>query len=372
MIKISKPYLPPLEEYIKYLEGIWNRSWITNNGPLVIELEQRLIEFLGVAHVLMVSSGTTALQIALRSLQLKGEIITTPFSHVVTVNSVLWSNCKPVFADIEKQYFCIDPDKIEAAIRSDTCAILATHVYGFPCQVKKIQAIADRHHLKVIYDGAHAFGVRVNGQSVLSSGDVTAVSFHATKVYHTIEGGAIITNDRQIAETCALLRTFGISGAVGAIGAECVAAGTNGKNSEFHAAMGLCNLPRVNDFIEKQKQLSNLYCALLTGLALQIPAPPPDTIHNFAYFPVLFPSVTVMLSVRNALAEAGIEAKRYFYPSLNGLPFLQGASCPVSEEVSEQILCLPMYYELSFEEVKAVAQVIRKVMSEISISTIAV
>ncbi|MEO6000210.1 MAG: DegT/DnrJ/EryC1/StrS family aminotransferase [Chitinophagaceae bacterium] len=372
MITISKPYLPPLEEFNQYLEGIWNRSWITNNGPLVTELEHRLTEFLGVAHVLLVSSGTAALQIALRSLQLKGEIITTAFSHVVTANAVLWSNCKPVFADIEKKYFCIDPDKIEAAITRDTCAILATHVYGFPCQVKKIQAIADRYHLKVIYDGAHAFGVKVNGQSVLSSGDVTAVSFHATKVYHTIEGGAIITNNQQIAETCALLRTFGVSGAVGSIGAECIVAGTNGKNSEFHAAMGLCNLPRVNDFIEKQKQLSEVYYTLLKGLDLQFPAPPPDTLHNFAYFPVLFPSHTVMLSIRDALAAAGIEARRYFYPSLNELPFLQGASCPVSEEVSQQILCLPMYYALSFEEVKAVAEVIRIVMSNMAISTIAV
>lgn len=356
MINVSKPYLPPLEEFNQYLEGIWNRSWLTNNGPLLAELEQQLTSFLGVKYLHIVSSGTIALQIALKAAQLKGDIITTAFSHVSTVNAVIWNSCKPVFVDIENIHYCIDPDKIEPAITSETCAILATHVYGFPCQHEKIRAIAERYNLKMVYDGAHAFGVKVKGQSLLQYGDVTAVSFHATKVFHTIEGGAIITNDPDVSARCVQFRNFGLSGT------DYIIAGINGKNSEIHAAMGLCNLRRINDFIHHRQQLSELYHKLLAGLPLQLPVAPHGTTYNFAYFPVLFSSYAIMLSVCNALAGNAINARRYFYPSLNQLPYLEGASCPVSEDVSQRMLCLPLYYSLSFEEVKTIVQIIKTVV----------
>lgn len=352
MINVSKPYMPPLEEFNRYLEGIWKRSYVTNNGPLLIELEYRLKEFLGVNFVQVVSSGTMALQIALRSLDLKGEIITTAFSHVSTVNAVLWNNCTPVFVDIENKYFCIDPSGIEAAITKNTCAILATHVYGYPCQVKKIQAIGDKYNVKVIFDGAQAFGVDVHGRSVFNYGDVTAVSFHATKIYHTIEGGAIVTNNKEIAEKSAQLRNFGL------LGTDPYLAGINGKNSEIHAAIGLCNLPKVPDFICKREQLSNLYRMLLKGLPLQILEPPHDTEYNFAYFPVLFHSQLTMLAVYQALANAGVHSRRYFYPSLNRLPYLEGTNCPVSEDVCQRVMCLPLYYDLLPEDVREITQIV--------------
>ncbi len=354
IINVSKPYLPPLEEYHKYLEGIWNRCWITNSGPLVSMLEDQLKKYLGVGYVKFVSSGTVALQIAIKSLELEGEVITTAFSHVSTANSLLWGNQRPVFTDIEEKSFCIDPYKIEAAITNSTCAILATHVYGHPCEIRKIEKIAEKYNLKVIYDGAHAFGVQVYNQSILNYGDITAVSFHATKLYHTIEGGAIITNDEKIANKCGILKNFGLQAAVPQM------AGLNGKNSELHAAMGLCNLPKVEDFIRKNGEISALYRTLLKHLPLTFPHLYGDVKYNYTYFPIVFASAEEMLRIKNELENKGIYARRYFYPSLNKLSYCKEYDCPIAEYISERVLCLPVYYDLSLEDVKVIAEVIIK------------
>ncbi len=356
-INVSKPYLPPLSQYSEYLVGIWNRSWITNNGPLVNLLEKQLSDYLGVRYVKFVSSGTVALQIAIKSLEMEGEVITTAFSHVSTANSLLWGNLDPVFADILEDSFCIDPSKIEAAITNRTCAILATHVYGHPCEIKEIEKIATKYNLRVIYDGAHAFGVQVYNQSIFNYGNVTTVSFHATKLYHTIEGGAVITNDEKIANKCGLLKNFGLQAAIPHL------AGLNGKNSELHAAMGLCNLPMVEDFIRKNGEISALYRSLLTHLPLIFPQISAEVKYNNTYFPIVFSSTEEMIRVKNGLENEGIYARRYFYPSLNKLSYYKKYDCPISEKISERILCLPLYYDLSLEEVRTIAQVVITIMN---------
>ena len=352
-INVTKAYLPPLAEYTAYLEGIWERAWLTNNGPLVQRLESELSQYLDNTHVQFTGNGTIALQVAIKALGLSGEIITTPFSYVATTTAILWENCEPIFVDIEDRTFCIDAAKIEVAITPRTSAILATHVYGYPCDVLAIEAIARRYNLKVIYDGAHAFGVRVHGRSLLSYGDITTCSFHATKLFHTVEGGAIVMNDAELASKIGLYKSFGH------IGDEYFTLGVNGKNSEFHAAMGLCNLPRVPDFIEKRRALAELYKQELAGLPLQFPSPDEESLeYNYSYFPVLFDSENRLLQVKNALAEQLVNTRRYFFPSLNQLPYHQGASCPVSEDAARRALCLPFYQELTADQVRRVCQLI--------------
>lgn len=352
-INVTKAYLPPLAEYVGYLEGIWERGWLTNNGPLVQQLEAELSMALSGALVQFMSNGTIALQVAIKALELKGEIITTPFSYVATTTAILWEGCEPVFVDIEEQTFCIDATKIEAAITPRTSAILATHVYGYPCDVLAIEDIARRHNLKVIYDGAHAFGVTVNGRSLLSYGDITTCSFHATKLFHTSEGGAIITMDEELAKKVSLYKSFGH------IGDEYYSLGVNGKNSEFHAAMGLCNLPRVPDFIAARHQIAELYRAELASLSLRYPIQPANTEYNYAYFPIIFDNQEQMHRVKDALAAHSINTRRYFFPSLNKLPYHTGADCPVSESIAVRVLCLPFYQQLEHEKVRWICALIR-------------
>ncbi|MBO2032545.1 DegT/DnrJ/EryC1/StrS family aminotransferase [Siccationidurans ginsengisoli] len=353
-INVTKAYLPPLEEYSEYLKGIWERSWLTNNGPLVQRLEADLSRYLDNSLVQFTSNGTIALQIAIKALELTGEIITTPFSYVATTTAILWENCEPVFVDIENHTFCIDASKIEAAITPRTTGILATHVYGYPCDVLAIEDIAQRHNLKVIYDGAHAFGVRIHGRSLLSYGDLTTCSFHATKLFHTVEGGAIVIKNEALARKIWLYKSFGH------IGDEYFTLGVNGKNSEFHAAMGLCNLPRVEGFIEQRRALAECYRRELAGLPLQFPEPIDDSLqYNYSYFPVLFDTENHLLRVKEALAAQTINTRRYFFPSLNQLPYHAGASCPTSEDVSRRVLCLPFYQELTFEQVRWISQLVR-------------
>ena len=352
-INVTKAYLPSIAEYTTYLEGIWKRGWLTNNGPLVQRLEADLSRYLDDTQVQFTSNGTIALQVAIKALDLRGEIITTPFSYVATTTAILWENCTPVFVDIEDRTFCLDATKIEAAITPQTSAILATHVYGYPCDVLAIEDIARRHNLKVLYDGAHAFGVRVHGRSLLSYGDLSTCSFHATKLFHTVEGGAIIMNDKELARKIWLYKSFGH------IGDEYFTIGVNGKNSEFHAAMGLCNLPRVPQFIEQRRALASLYRQELAGLPLQFPEPTEDSLeYNYAYFPVLFESESKLLQVKEALAMGGINTRRYFYPSLNQLPYHTGAPCPNSESASRRALCLPFYQELEEEQAQRIAGLI--------------
>lgn len=357
MVNVTKAFLPPLNEYVKYLEGIWERCHLTNHGPLVNELEEKLKEILGVKHLFFVSNGTIALQIALKALDIQGEVITTPFSYVATTSAIAWENCLPVFVDINPRDFTIDVDLIEAAITPHTQAILATHVFGIPCAVKKIQEIASKHQLKVIYDAAHAFGVRYDGTSILNYGDISTLSFHATKLFHTTEGGAIVTNDDDYAHRISYMRNFGHKGQEDFWGI-----GINGKNSEFHAAMGLSVMPYLGEIFERREYLSKLYDRFLAdlGLDLQRPDVPQSTDYNYAYYPVLFASEKNLLTVKDALNALHIFPRRYFYPSLNTLPYVKNMPLYHSEDVANRVLCLPFYHELKEDHIKLICRVIDK------------
>lgn len=355
MINVTKPYLPPLEQYENLLKGIWERNWLTNHGPLVQELEAKLSEYLGLQNVLFTNNGTIPLQIALKVLDIQGEVITTPFSYVATTDALLWEGITPVFADISPTTLCIDPTSIEAKITSRTKAILATHVYGIPCDVDRIDEIARRYNLKVIYDGAHAFGVRYKGKSIFDYGDISTCSFHATKLFHTIEGGALFSVHEEIIAKSRLFRSFGH------IGDDYYTIGVNGKNSEFHAAMGLCLLPIVNDLIASRKQLFDLYKQNLDHRAIEYPYISDQLGYNYAYFPIILKSEDQLLSVKQALYSAGINARRYFYPSLNTLPFLdKHDACPVSEDIALRVLCLPFYPGLKDETVRLISEVVNR------------
>ena len=358
VINVTKTYLPPLEEYVHCLEGIWERGQLTNNGPLVKELEAQLREYLGVKHLFFVSNGTTALQIAIKALDLHGEIITTPFSYVATTSSIVWEGCQPVFVDIDPETLCLNPELIEAAITPRTTAILAVHVYGHPCDVWRIRAIANRHDLKVIYDAAHAFGVVYCGESLLVHGDISTLSFHATKLFHTVEGGALVTNDDAVAHRIRYMRNFGHRKAE-----EFWGLGVNGKNSEFHAAMGLCVLPKVPELIAGRAAATRLYDRLLTGCGLVRPKLREGTEYNFAYYPLLFPTEAALLSAQDALHEQEIFPRRYFYPSLNTLEYVRAAKMPVSEEAAGRVLCLPLSASLDPKSVETISAITSMAMA---------
>ncbi len=356
MVNVTKSFLPDREEYIKYIHEIWDRVQLTNNGPLLRRLEDELKAYLGVENLYFCGNGTIVLQIALKVLEVTKEVITTPFSYVATTNSILWENCTPVFVDIDRDTFNIDPELIEAAITPDTQAIMATHVYGNPCAVEKIKEIAERHSLKVIYDAAHAFGVKYQGKSLLSYGDLSTCSFHATKVFHTVEGGALISNHPELHEKIHLLRAFGHRG-----DEEYFFAGINGKNSEFHAAMGLCNLPHVPDIIAARREVFEQYDAQLNWDKLTKPKIDPDIEYNYAYYPVVFESYDSMRKVQAALLEVEIAPRRYFYPSLNTLTFLPTYyACPVSEDISSRVLSLPLYVGQPAEEIEKISRIINQ------------
>jgi len=354
VINVTKSFLPPIEEYQAKIKGIWESAWLTNNGPMVRELEEELKTYLGVKNLLYVTNGTIALQIAIKALNLKGEIITTPFSYCATTTSILWENVKPVFVDIEADTYNIDANLIEQAITDKTSAILATHVYGRPCDVEKIEQIAQKYNLKVIYDGAHCFGATYHGQSVLSFGDVATCSFHATKVFHTVEGGCVICKDDDLAKTLSHYRSFGHKND------DYFMMGINAKNSEFHAAMGLCNLPRVNEIIQQRKVISEKYDALLDWSKLKQPKQDIEGfVYNYAYYPVMLPSEEKLLEVTEALKKEDIVPRRYFYPSLNQLPYLDFYNpCPVSEKISAAALSLPLYYDLDLKDVERIARIV--------------
>lgn len=341
MINVTKTFLPPFEEYTATLKRAWDKAWITNNGELVQELEAKLKKYLGVKHLLFTNNGTVVLQMALKAYNITKEVITTPFSYVATTNAILWEGCEPVFVDINNRDFCIDADKIEAAITENTEAIMATHVYGLPCDVEKIETIAQKHNLKVIYDGAHAFGCMYKGKSLLSYGDISTCSFHATKIFHTVEGGCIITNDDGIANKLMLYRQFGH------VGDDYFSIGINGKNSEFHAAMGLSVLPRINEIILSRKKTSHYYKENLSNKIKQVPVPG-NLEYNFAYFPVLFETEEQLLRVFETLKKNNIFCRRYFYPSLNSLPYhTSDQPCLVSDDIASRVLCLPLFYDLN-------------------------
>lgn len=356
MIPVTKPYLPPFSEYQEYLEGIWKRQWLTNNGPLVNELELKISEYLGVENFLFLGNGTIALQIAIKALDLKGEIITTPFSYVATTSSIVWEGCTPVFVDIDPNTLNIDAKKIEEAITERTTAILATHVYGNPCDVEEIQKIATRNKLKVIYDGAHSFGVTYKRKSLFEFGDITTVSFHATKLFHTVEGGGVFSSDHSLIQKMAYQRNFGHDGPEAFQGL-----GINGKNSEFHAAMGLTNLKVLPKIIQKRKELSKYYNERLADLNLSRPLQNSQVEYNYGYYPVIFPSEEQLMKCVKKLNRSEIYPRRYFYPSLDQLPYVHSKPVPVTESIAKRVLCLPLYYELSFEEVDLICRLIKSV-----------
>ncbi|MBA9077853.1 MULTISPECIES: DegT/DnrJ/EryC1/StrS family aminotransferase [Rufibacter] len=352
MINVTKPFLPPKEEYDTYLQGIWKREWLTNNGPLVNELELRLKEYFEVPHLFYVSNGTIALQIAIKALGLTGEVITTPFSYVATTSSIVWEGCTPVFVDIHPGTLNINPALIEEAITPRTTAILATHVYGNPCDAEAIEAVAAKHNLRVIYDGAHAFGSKIGTGSVFHFGDVSTLSFHATKLFHTIEGGAIVTKDPETAKKIAFMRNFGHNGPEKFSGI-----GINGKNSEFHAAMGLCNLKYVDEILQKRKELSERYDHMLRRLKVQRPSVLSNHTANHAYYPVIFEDEPALLKAIEALHGVYVYPRRYFYPSLETLEYITTAyPVQTSGDISKRVLCLPLYHELSVEEVDMISR----------------
>jgi dTDP-4-amino-4,6-dideoxygalactose transaminase len=357
MINVTKTFLPDFDRYVQTIKRAWDKAHLTNNGELVQELEVALKKYLGVDHLWFTGNGTIVLQMALKALgQNSGEIITTPFSYVATTNAILWEGFSPVFVDINERDFCIDAGKIEAAITDKTIAILATHVYGNPCDIEAIEAIAKKHNIKVIYDAAHAFGATYKGKQILSYGDIATCSFHATKVFHTVEGGCIITNNAEMSQKLLLFRQFGH------IGDDYYSVGINGKNSEFHAAMGLCNLPELDRIIAARKEISSWYDAGILNLPIQRPIALPETLYNFAYYPVIFKNEETLLKVKSMLAEQQIFARRYFYPSLNNLPFIQYSPAPVSEKIARCALSLPLSHETSFETVSLVIDIIKKAL----------
>ncbi|MCY7349160.1 MAG: DegT/DnrJ/EryC1/StrS family aminotransferase [Cytophagaceae bacterium] len=360
MIHVTKTFLPPLETYQAYIQGIWERVQLTNSGPLCLELERQLKAYLGVKHLFFCSNGTVAIQVALKALDVSKAVITTPFSYCATSHVVLWENADMIFADVDPGSLCIDPEQVEARITPQTQAILATHVYGIPCAVDALADIARRHSLKLIYDGAHAFGVNLNGRSLLSYGDVSTCSFHATKLFHTVEGGAIITNDDEVAAKIKLYRSFGH------VGDDYFSIGINAKNSEFHAAMGLCNLPFVPEIIERRRAVCAQYDALLLEEGVMTrPEIPAELDYNFAYYPVFFSNEAQMQAVRDALSEQEIFTRRYFYPSLNTLDFMPDyQACPVSEDMASRVLCLPLYHDLSTDDVDRIARIVLETVKQ--------
>lgn len=356
-IFVTKPFLPPQAEYTKWLTQIYHNEQLTNQGPLVCELEKQLQELLDVARLQYVTNGTIALQLALEALDIRdGEIITTPFSYVATTSSILWQRCKPVFVDIEPDNFTIDPAKIEAAITPKTRAIMPVHVFGYACDVEKIEQVAQKHGLKVIYDAAHAFGSVYKNKALVSYGDVSTLSFHATKLFHTVEGGACIVHDEKTNHKLDLAKRFGH------LGDTHYQLGINGKQSEFHAAMGLAILPYLAEIISKRKAICEMYDNELSGYVSR-PKPQPDLQYNYAYYPVLFKDEQTLLRVFQALNKEQIYPRRYFYPSLNTLPYLEDKqACPVSEDICSRIACLPLYPNLKESSVARIGQVIKGIV----------
>ena len=359
MIPVTKPFLPPIEEYERYIRDIWKRNWLTNNGPLVNELELKLKDHLDVKHLLFVTNGTIAIQLAIKALGLKGQIITTPFSYVATTSSLVWEGCEPVFADIDPKTGNLDPNKLESLVTSKTSAILATHVYGNPCDMEMIGEIARTKNLKVIYDGAHAFDVRFKSTSVFNFGDISTCSFHATKLYHTVEGGAVVTQDPELLKRMAYLRNFGHDGPE-----RFAQLGINGKNSEFHAAMGLANLKYIGKIIEHRKALCAYYDSFLAHFRATKPEISRHVTYNYAYYPLFFEEESLLKKVVDVLYQNWIYPRRYFYPSLEDLPYVRRTDhCPVADSIASRALCIPLYEELTKEEIDMICRLMLRVQN---------
>ncbi len=353
MINVTKTYLPNKEKYKKYIDEIYENGWLTNNGPLVQRLEKRLAQYLGVKNIVLVSNGTIALEIAYKALNLTNEVITTPFSFVATTSSLVMSNLKPVFADIDEKSFNINPKNIEKFINANTSAILPVHVFGNACEVEDIEQIAKKHDLKVIYDAAHAFDVKYKGKSVLNYGDISTLSFHATKLFHSIEGGALIINDDELVQKVRYLINFGIKNQE-----EIPYLGTNAKMNEFEAAMGLCVLDDIENIKNSRKEVYETYQKELKDL-VQFQEQNINASQNYSYFPIVLKSEEQLLKIQKALNDENIFPRRYFYPSLDTLEYIEPKQeCKISRDISKRILCLPIYSELEFENQKKIIKMI--------------
>lgn len=349
MINVTKTFFPPIEEYQFQVQRIWNNQWLTNRGSLVLELEEQLKAYLSVSTILVMNNGTIPIQIALKILGNGGEIITTPFSYVATTAAIIWENCTPVFVDIHPDYLTIDETKIEAAITPKTTAILATHVFGNPCNIEVIEAIALKHNLKVIYDAAHAFGVTYNNQSIFDYGDVSTCSFHATKLFHTGEGGAVFCNDEALRHQLFYSHNFGHNGPLDFHGL-----GINGKISELQGAMGLAVLPHMDFILNGRKDVVDYYTAHLDFSKLKTMKLRENTLWNYSYYPIVLESEDQLLRVQKVLNEQEIFPRRYFYPSLNTINYVTGSEMPVSERIASRILCLPLYADLAIKDVQKI------------------
>ncbi len=358
MIPVTRAFLPPLAEYEAQLARIWKTGLITNRGLLVKELEDKLRSYLGVEHLVVTTNGTIPLQIAIKTLQLRDEVITTPFSYVATTSSLVWENCKPVFVDIHPEYLTIDETKIEEAITPACTGILATHVFGNPCNVDAIGRVAQEHNLKVIYDAAHCFGVEYQGQSIFNYGDVSTCSFHATKLFHTGEGGAMICKDEELYGKLFYGHNFGHDGPIRFHGL-----GINGKMSELQAAMGLAVLPYMSEIISCRKVVTKYYDEAFEGLALQVLKVRPETRWNHSYYPIVLEDESKLLEIEKALCSQQIYPRRYFYPALNTLPYVQWLdTISVATSIAERVLCLPLFDGLLVEDQFKVIDIIRKLI----------
>jgi dTDP-4-amino-4,6-dideoxygalactose transaminase len=361
-IYVTQPFLPSLEEFQPYLEQIWKSKWLTNGGPFHQELEKKLADYLGVGHLALFANGTLALVTALQALRITGEVITTPFSFVATAHSLLWNGIKPVFVDIRSETFNLDPEKIEAAITPRTTAIMPVHVYGRPCDVEKIQRIADIYGLKVIYDAAHAFGVHYQGESLLKHGDLSILSFHATKVFNTFEGGAIVCPDAKTKSRIDDLKNFGYNGEV-----TVVAPGINAKMNELQAAFGLLQLKHVDKAIDRRREIDAKYREQLSSVTgISCPQLPADTIYNHAYFPILIEKEYPLSrdELNDKLRRHGIFPRRYFYPLISEFPMYRGlpsavpSNLPMAKKAADQVLCLPIYPALENQSVARIVSII--------------
>jgi dTDP-4-amino-4,6-dideoxygalactose transaminase len=357
MINVTKTFFPPIEEYHQQVQRIWDNQWLTNRGELVVELEEKVSDYLKLqeSKMIIMNNGTIPIQIALKLLANGGEVITTPFSYVATTAAIVWENCTPVFVDIHPEYLTIDETKIEAAITDKTTCILATHVFGNPCNIEVIEKIATKHNLKVIYDAAHCFGVVYNGKSIFEYGDISTCSFHATKLFHTGEGGALFTKDPELFKKCFYSHNFGHKGPLDFHGL-----GINGKVSELQAAMGLSVLPYMQEIINIRKNAVDYYNNFLNWDKIKKMQLRENTNWNQSYYPILFNTEADLLIAQDNLNQLQIYPRRYFYPSLNKVPFVNETSMVTSESVANRILCLPLYKGINIEELEKICLTINK------------
>lgn len=354
MINVTKTFFPPILEYKAQLERIWKNEWLTNRGQLTVELEEKLKEYLGVSNIIIMNNGTIPLQISLKSIAEYGEVITTPFSYVATTSSILWENCTPVFVDIDKDSLTIDVTKIESAINDRTTCILATHVFGNPCDIEEIDKIAKKYNIKVVYDAAHCFGVNYNGKSIFEYGDISTCSFHATKLFHTGEGGAIFCKDDNLRFKLYYSHNFGHNGPSDFYGL-----GINAKISELQSAMGLAVLPYMDGILNRRKAVVNQYDNSLNFNQFIKIKIRDKTNWNYSYYPIIFNNETQLLNIQKKLNSLNIFPRRYFYPSLNTLKFIDTKyNCPISESISNRILCLPLSHDLKKEDIDLISTIV--------------